>query len=237
MGEVLFVLEQNLTSQKEKLTPQEENILQTCKSKAVRDFTVGSLVGGAIAWAATSKLSKFARVNFAGGAAAFLGFWKFGRSLDSCVDHILALDGTRLQRELANIISRQYRDNPSIMQYMHRHFYSEKVFDDSNSDKPILRWRYRNFFGDNVDHGQTRNESNSASSSDSPRDSDVKRAGQIPMNPVADAMEDPLDSIFGYMAPLEEIHHYSTSSSSSRASTGNRRRSQRRRRTHHHEDS
>lgn len=37
------------------------------------------------------------------GAAIILGFWKFGNSLDSSVDHILALDGTRMQSELANM--------------------------------------------------------------------------------------------------------------------------------------
>ncbi|CAK9160694.1 unnamed protein product [Ilex paraguariensis] len=30
-----------------------------------------------------------------------------------------------------------------------KHFYSEKVYDDSSSDQPKLRWRHRNFFADN----------------------------------------------------------------------------------------
>lgn len=48
------------------------------------------------------------------GAAVILGFWKFGNSLDSSVDHILELDGTRMQRELANMYV--------IMYYLLFHF-------------------------------------------------------------------------------------------------------------------
>ncbi|RVW55825.1 hypothetical protein CK203_075805 [Vitis vinifera] len=40
------------------------------------------------------------------------------------------------------------------MQLISNHFYSEKVFDDSTSDKPKLRWRHRNFFGDGASHNQ-----------------------------------------------------------------------------------
>nr|POF12490.1 hypothetical protein CFP56_51296 [Quercus suber] len=37
------------------------------------------------------------------GAAVCFGLWRFGRSLDSCVDQVLAIDGSRMQKELANI--------------------------------------------------------------------------------------------------------------------------------------
>lgn len=37
------------------------------------------------------------------GAAVVLGLWRFGMSLESCVDHILAIEGSRLQKELANM--------------------------------------------------------------------------------------------------------------------------------------
>ncbi|KAH8500326.1 hypothetical protein H0E87_015545 [Populus deltoides] len=121
MGEALFDLEQFLKSQKEALTLEEANILQTCKSKAVRQFTAGVITGAAVAWAesslstttayliicsilaATWKLSRFAQANISGGAAALFGFWRFNKSLDTCVDHILAMDGSRLQKELANM--------------------------------------------------------------------------------------------------------------------------------------
>ena len=32
------------------MTPQEANVLLTCKSKAVRDFTIGALAGASLAW-------------------------------------------------------------------------------------------------------------------------------------------------------------------------------------------
>lgn len=44
---------------------------------------------------------------------------------------------------------------------MSKHFYSERVFDDTTSDQPKIRWRYRNFFSDQVARGQSSNESNS----------------------------------------------------------------------------
>ncbi|KAG5219249.1 Mitochondrial intermediate peptidase [Salix suchowensis] len=98
MGEALFDLEQLLKSQKEALTLEEANILQTCKFKAVRQFTAGVITG-----ATTWKLSRFAQANISGGnAIKALDDCLF--SFDTCVDHILAMDGSRLQKELANII-------------------------------------------------------------------------------------------------------------------------------------
>ncbi|KAJ9182125.1 hypothetical protein P3X46_006151 [Hevea brasiliensis] len=241
MGEALVELEQVLRSQQGKLTPEEANVLLKCKSKAVWEFTAGVLIGGSVAWAAaTWKLSKFARVYLSGGAAAFFGMWRFNRAINSCLDHILDLDGSRIQRELANIFVNKHQDDPWTMKRMYRHFYSENVFDDSNSDKPILRWRYRNFFGDNVAYGQRMNDCDSQSDSHivSHDDSDSKKAHveskQVPMNPGADVMEDPLDSIFGSMAPVEEIHHLSASSTPARALTRCHRRSHRRHRMLHH---
>lgn len=40
---------------------------------------------------------------------------------------------------------KKYQDDPLIMQRVSKYFYSEEVYDDA-SDKPRLRWRYRNFF-------------------------------------------------------------------------------------------
>lgn len=74
------------------------------------------------------------------------------------------------------------------MKRMYRRFYSEKVFDDSNSDKPILRWRYRNFFGDHVAHDQRMNDSDLQSDSHavSHDDSDSKKvhveSKQVPVS-------------------------------------------------------
>lgn len=239
MGETLFDLEQVLRSQKETLTHQEMNVLQTCKSKAVRQFTFGVLTGATAAWAATWKLSWFARANISGGAAILLGFWRFSKSLDSGVDHILAMDGSRMQKELANIMVNKYQDDPWTMQHLNRRFYSEKVFDDSNLHRPIIRLQYRNSSGDNVANGQRTNDSDSHDASHS--DSDIKRADveskKVPMNLGAEVMEDPLESIFGFMAPVEEIHHLGTSGTSARVLNRSHKRSHRRHRMRHQEAS
>ncbi|XP_050219821.1 uncharacterized protein LOC126670195 isoform X2 [Mercurialis annua] len=240
MGEALVHLEQVLRSQ-DNLTSEEVNVLLTCKSKAIREFTSGALIGGSVALAATWKLSNFARAYLSVGAAAIAGMRGFNRSLNSCVDHILDLDGSRIQRELANIIVNKHQDDPWTMRRLNRHFYQERVFDDSSSDKPIIRWRYRNFFGENVGHAQSENDGDSMGDPHvSGNDSDSRKAPaeskQVRMNHDADVMEDPLDSIFGRMAAVEEIKHRSSSSTPAKANTrSHNRRAHRRRRLHHHE--
>lgn len=47
----------------------------------------------------------------------------------------------------------KYQSDPLLMKLISKHFYSEKIFDDSTSNTPKLRWRYRNFYSDNVVHG------------------------------------------------------------------------------------
>ena len=82
----------------------------------------------------------------------------------------------------------KYRNDPLKMELISKHFYSERVFDDSTSDHPKLRWRYRSFFGDNVAHGQKTHDQDSndnfnseshtdsytSARNDSKRDSDIK---------------------------------------------------------------
>ncbi|KAH1091444.1 hypothetical protein J1N35_018701 [Gossypium stocksii] len=245
MGDALFELEQNLRSRKEQLTRQEENIFQRCKSSALNNFTAGVIAGGGLVWAATWKLNRLLRVNLSGGAAVILGFWKFGNSLDLSVDHILALDGTRMQSELANIIVKKYRHDPWKMRLISKHFYLEEVFDDSTSG-PNVRWRYRNFFGDNVDqdqgtHRDSQDVSHKASPSDIHNNFDRKKTDlkseQVPVKSGFDLMADPLDCVFGYTVTSEEIHHSTPSSMSSRAKSRAHRRANRRRRWHHQEAS
>ncbi|TXG72073.1 hypothetical protein EZV62_000652 [Acer yangbiense] len=254
MGELLFDLEQVLRSKQVKLTSGEVNVLLTCKSKAVRDFTAGTLVGSGVAWLASRRLNKFFRVNLSAGAAVILGLWSFGRSMDLCVDHILAQDGSQMQKELANIIVNKYRDDPWRMKLISKHFFSEKVYDDSTSDQPKLRWRYKNYFSDNVTHGQETHESDSQDESHSDshnyssnkthsdhsnepisKKNDMVSKQTTPVNPGVGLMADPLDCVFGNQAAMEEIHHHSNSSMPSRVHTRNHRRYHRRHRIHRHE--
>ncbi|XP_022722521.1 uncharacterized protein LOC111279758 isoform X2 [Durio zibethinus] len=170
MAGALLELEADLRSRKQ-LTPQEDDIVQSYKFQAVDQFMAGIIAGGGLVWAATWKLHWLLRINLSGGAASILGLLRFDRSLYSSVDHILALDGTRMQRELANIIVKKYWHDPLKMQLISKHFYVEEVFDDSSSSGPRLRWRYRNFFNDNINQDQgTHDNSQDVSHNDIPSD-------------------------------------------------------------------
>ncbi|XP_038878006.1 uncharacterized protein LOC120070209 isoform X2 [Benincasa hispida] len=254
MGEALFHLEQVLRSKQNSLTIEEANLLQTCRSKAVRDFTLGGLIGGGVTWAGTWRLNKFIRLNLSGGAAALCGLWRFSLSLTSCVDHILALHGSRMQKELANIVVTRYHNDPRAMQLISKHFYYEEVFDDSTLDRPKIRWRSRNFFSDDVAHAQrtpdndpkdnlhgnshhdSSNRDSSAYQSDSYGDPDDK-GNALELKPVltkpgTDATTtDPLDCIFGTLAreEEEEIQHSSASSPSPKSHSRSRRYNRRHR--------
>ncbi|XP_048235037.1 uncharacterized protein LOC8280906 isoform X2 [Ricinus communis] len=196
----------------EKLTPKEESVLRACEFKAVRGLMNGALIGGTVAFAATRKLDRFSQVFLSVGVAGLLGL------------------------EIFDSIVNKHQDNPWTMQRMHRLFYQEKVFDDSSLDKPILKWRYRNFFGNDCVHGRRTNYSDSHVLHNYSDSKEVPLAAkQVPMNPDVDMMEDPLDSIFGHMAPMEEIRHLSSSSTPSRADTRSHRRSRRRRRLQNYE--
>ncbi|XP_031398670.1 uncharacterized protein LOC116209226 isoform X1 [Punica granatum] len=264
MGDALVDLEQVLVS-KQDLTRAEANIMLACKARAIKDFTVGACVGSGVVWAASVAtrrfLTRWQRINLTGGAAVFLGLWKFGKSLDSSVDNILALEGSRMQRELASIIVKKYQDNPRKMHLISKHFYSEEVFDDSTPDKPKLRWRYRNFFSDNVAHGQSTSETDTKNVSDQPYHSrshwnpqnkpqinssnspnshgteetklEVRRS---PINAGVDMMGDPLVYVFGESTTKEEIHLPTTSAASSKAQASRSRRRSHRRRRRHQED-
>lgn len=252
----LFDLDEVLRAKQVKLTPSEVNFLAAWKSKARKDFYTGSLVGGTIMWAATWRLRKIYQTELSIGAAIGLGFWRCSKSLDSCVDYVLSLEGSRLQHELANIMAKKYGDDPSKMKILSKHFYSEKVYDDSVSG-PKLRWRFRNFFSDHgtldhktndddsYGHSQGNNDSQtpSHSHSDSQPDSFNKThlgSKQSLVSASSNSMSesDPLDSLFGdALSPMEEIPVTNTPSTPTRASSRSHRRSHRRRRMRHHEDS
>ncbi|KAI6693255.1 hypothetical protein NL676_020965 [Syzygium grande] len=158
MAEALIELEQVLRSKKVTMTLEEANLLSACKSKALDNFAYGIGLTSGIVWAATGRLNHLLRVSLSVGSAFACGIWRLSKSLDSCADHILALHGSRMQEELANIIVRKYHHDPGKMRLLARHFYSEQVFDDSTSDQPRLRWRYRNSYSDGVAYGQQTHE-------------------------------------------------------------------------------
>ncbi|KAL2508847.1 hypothetical protein Fot_32494 [Forsythia ovata] len=230
MGEALFDLEKILRSRQEKLTSQEANILLACKAQAMRDFTIGFGGGSAFTWLATRRLSNLFRFNITLGAAAICGLWKFGRSLDSCIEHILSLEGSRMQRELANVMLKKYHRDPWVMQHLSKHFYSEEVYDDSSADQPKVRWRFRNYFGDNVVHSQTTSNSEETDLENNNLKKTSRDSPKNYMNAAGVAMENPFDCIFGLPASIEEIPHPDTPGTSSRRQRRIQKRSHRRHR-------
>ncbi|KAK7401615.1 hypothetical protein VNO78_13231 [Psophocarpus tetragonolobus] len=257
MGEALVDLEQVLMSKKKQLTPEEENVLPSCKYKAVRDLTAGALAGGTATWAATWKLSKPFRINLSAGIGACCGLWIFSRSLYSSADQILTMNGSILQRELVNIIVTKYKNDPSLMQLVSKHFYSERIFDDSTSNNPKFGFRYRNFSSEIPVHGHEGHDDESYDKSEdhSHYNSNVKSQGRsesvayskrtnfetkrtfINAASSGDATleVDPLDCLFGYGNSVEETDH---SNSPNKPSTihNRARRYHRRRRVRNREE-
>ncbi|KAG9451980.1 hypothetical protein H6P81_004884 [Aristolochia fimbriata] len=232
MGDLLAELEFTLRSRKEQLTAGEEQILQTCKAKAIRGFTFGACVASGVTWAATRKLSLGHRLNYSGGAAIASGMWSFNRSLRSCAEQILELDGTRMQMVLTNIILTKYRDDPRKIRILNKHFYPEEVFVDSNPEQPFVRWRHRNAFGEISTQGMPDSALSQKTEDLESRPSTTNSPPPLSqMKQVDDVIVDPLDCIFGDVGPLEEIQNSTT------GSTHTRRRHKRahRRRQHHSE--
>ncbi|CAI9778914.1 unnamed protein product [Fraxinus pennsylvanica] len=235
MGEALYDLEKILRSRQEKLTSQEANTLLACKAQAMRGFTIGFGGGSVCTWLATQRLGNLFRFNLTLGAAAICGLWKFGRSLDSCIEHILSLEGSRMQRELANVMLKKYHRDPWVMERLSKHFYSEEVYDDSLADQPKVRWRFRNYFGDNVAHPQTTSNSEETDTEKNNLKKSSREAPKNYMNATVDAMENPFDCIFGLPARVEEIPHPDTSGTLSKRQRRIQKRSHRRHRKLHQE--
>ncbi|MED6145412.1 hypothetical protein PIB30_024921 [Stylosanthes scabra] len=264
MADPLFELEQVVLFKREKLTAEEAILLRSWQYKGLGDFTITALAGGAATWAATWKLRKPLRAQISAGAGFVLGQWMLRRSVYSSVDQILSMDGSILQKELANLLVTKYQNSPDLTmkRLISKHFYSERIFDDSNPNTAKLRWRYRNFFSDNAVHGQrahdndndsdsnakTQDNSPNVSRNDSPgysknvndSESPNLEARRIFTKAVPDTMTelDPVDSLFDDGPPQEEITHPNPNSPNKPSATHDRshRRSRRRRRMRNHED-
>ncbi|OVA15500.1 hypothetical protein BVC80_9035g14 [Macleaya cordata] len=225
--------------QKYKLTPAEEDIIQTCKARAIRDFTLTAFVTSGVVWTATRRLGYGYRINLCGGAGIFSGMWLFDRSLNSCLDNILSLEGSRMQSELAKILLTKHRDNPWTMKIIKKHFYPEKVFDDSSLDKPISRWRFRNYYGDSAAESQRSNDSETY---DTNTDLEPKQftdpspmQSLLQMSSSAEVTADPFDCVFGYPEAREEIRHPDTTEVSPKRRIRSHKRTHRQHRTRHTE--
>ncbi|PIA31733.1 hypothetical protein AQUCO_04900197v1 [Aquilegia coerulea] len=224
MGEALFELEQVLRSKK--ITVEEEDLLSMCKGKAVKNFTFSSLISSAIAWTALRKFGYGFRVNVTGGVGLITGMWRFDKALYSCVENILAMDGTRLQAELTNV----------SMQHIRKHFYLENVFDDFTSERPKIRWRQRNYFSDNVAFSQRSHDNDTNDDSTHLEMKQPPEPKQFSVQPTIELSSDPLGCVLGYSVPLEEIHHPATTTeNATKRRARSHKRSHRRHRTRHAE--
>ncbi|KAM0014456.1 hypothetical protein Hdeb2414_s0035g00727731 [Helianthus debilis subsp. tardiflorus] len=237
MAESLIDLEQvlRIRSKQEKLTSQEANFLMAWKGNTLQQLTVGACAGGALAWSVTGNLNRMLRINLAGGAAALTAAWRFKRSVNSCIEQILSMDGSRMQRELANIILKRYPNHPVTTKLISKRFYCENVFDDSASDIPKLRWRFRNTFVESPPHPQTTD--NHESHVDDDDDAKIgPELKPVPMNGGFVAMENPFDCVFGLPPSVEEIRRPVTAKSTRKHNNRKQRRSQRRHHAHHQDD-
>ncbi|XP_071729738.1 uncharacterized protein [Rutidosis leptorrhynchoides] len=232
MAESLIDLENVLRSKKEKLSSQEANFLMTWKEKTLQQLTVGAVAGGAIAWSVTGRFHRFLRINVAGGAAAITASWRFRRSVNSCVEQILCMDGTVIQKELANIMLRRYPQHPMTTKLISTRFYCENVYDDTTSNIPKSRWRFRNNFVESAAHPQQVDKNESYDHND--KTSSERKP--IPMSSGFASMENPLDCVFGLPKSVEEIKRPVPVASTKKVSRKHRRRSQRRHRTHDEDD-
>ncbi|KAK9076916.1 hypothetical protein SSX86_005251 [Deinandra increscens subsp. villosa] len=230
MAESLIDLEQVLRSKQQvKLTSKEVNFLMTWKDNTLQQLAVGACAGGAIAWSATGNLSRMLRINLAGGAAAMTAAWRFRRSVNSCIEQILCMDGSLMQRELANIMLKRYPNHPMTTKLVSKRFYCENVFDDSTSDIPKSRWRFRNTFVESPPHPQ-RTDNHESYDHDAKVGPDLK---PVPINNGFVAMENPFDCIFGVPPSVEEIRRPVTPR---KHSNRRQRRSQRRHHSSHQDD-
>ncbi|KAL6498954.1 hypothetical protein OROGR_028132 [Orobanche gracilis] len=233
----LLDLEQTIRSKRELVTRQEANVLMAWRGRAVRDFTVGFCGGSVVTWLATRRLSNLFRINLTLGAGAAYGIWRFGRSVQSSIQHVLSLERSRIQRELAIIMLTKYYRDPRVLPYLSKYFFKEEVYDDTSVDRPTSSWRYRNFSGETVDHSQsTSYNSDETRSDENGVEKTTMEPNQVHVNSAGDAMENPFDLIFGISESAESVANTVEISSLSRKESRKEKRSRRRHRRHHHQE-
>ncbi|KAL3642010.1 hypothetical protein CASFOL_012825 [Castilleja foliolosa] len=236
MGDALIELEQVLRSRKVPLTLQESNVLMAWRAQSIRDFTLGFSGVSFVTWLATQRLRTLFRFNLALGAGAACGFWRFGRSVQSSVQHILSLEGSRIQRELGTIMLKRHHHNPWAMQHLSKHFYSEEVYTDSSVDKPMFRWRYRNVSGEPINHYESTYYGDKTDSNENDTKMTTLEPKQVHVNAAGNPLGDPFDLIFGLSESAENVAKPVELSTLSRKQKRKEKRSHRKHRRHHHQE-
>ncbi|XP_064999484.1 uncharacterized protein LOC135633666 isoform X3 [Musa acuminata AAA Group] len=140
----------------------------------------------------TRRLTRALRFNLSLGSGTFLGMWGFDRSLSSCIDRMMQLEGSRIQRELANIILAKHANEASSVKLVSKHFFPEQVFSDLNPDESIFRWRLRNLYIDSTASQGTQRIEDGGDHDIQPNQSTFQGSH------VGDMTAYPLDCVFGY---------------------------------------
>ncbi|KAM7277616.1 hypothetical protein ACFE04_004750 [Oxalis oulophora] len=181
----------------------------------------------------TKALKDFMYGTVFGGTLAFIATWKLKNSLQYNLSIAAGLFcGSRgFSRSLDSCV----KDIVSQ---------DEKVYDDSTSEQPKLRLRYRSYFSDNVVLGQKThdleddenapNNSPEEFSNDSiPKDTIGRKTAFVsrhaPANAGLSINTDPVNDIFGFTETLEESNRTSTSSTQTKVHGHSHKRSRRRR--------
>ncbi|XP_047332106.1 uncharacterized protein LOC124935731 [Impatiens glandulifera] len=234
MAAALLELEQILLSKQVPLTGQESNILMNYKANCLKDLIIGGGAGGIVSWIATGMLNAVIRINVVAGVAAATGVWKFHKTVDSCVEDIISLNGSKIQQLMGNIILENHTNDPWLMQLINKHFYVEKVYDDSSSRQPKLRWRYRNFYiSDDAQFSAAHD-----SSFDDPKAEEIAdQPKKIFDNPIGFAFVNVLDCIYGLPGATIGEETVSGSAVKRESHSHHRRYHRRHRKRNYHEGS
>ncbi|VVA90082.1 unnamed protein product [Arabis nemorensis] len=213
--------------EQEKITHEEASALLSCHFKVLGTAGLASGVGGGLGWQVAKRLKMLTglgRFAIAVGVATVsfsVAFdWSASTTAVSCLDHILRQDGTRLQRELVNVLVRSNKGEAWRWQLMSKNFYPESVYGDEG-DKPHMRWRRRTTFTeiaasyDDVNEAKPQRNPNGLPNPHNrsiSRGSDVSKTkpmlqnSSVTGNSDGEIVEgDALDIVFGGSEPTESI--------------------------------
>ncbi|KAJ1687356.1 hypothetical protein LUZ63_018746 [Rhynchospora breviuscula] len=215
-----FLLElHRVLESKGKLSKWEKELFKSIAFSAVTDFFKGAVGSISVVWPAFWAIPTISRLTLSTVAGIVAGNWYGCRTIGASIDRSLGLQGTRVQRELASLILTEYKDDKSLQMLMRKHFYSEQVFRDVNSEVPVFLWRPRNTYVEfslsqnqieadgvelnqkNRQHEPTTEKSDTtphSQKSDYSENSSLHEKQNTTRNHNWDLFVDPLESIFGY---------------------------------------
>ncbi|KAK8933823.1 hypothetical protein KSP39_PZI015395 [Platanthera zijinensis] len=215
MADALLLLSEALRSKtgEDKMTPSERQLIYNCLAKMTKNFFVGAAVSSALVYRATRRFGHWHSIFLSAGPALFVGNLVFNRSGNACLDQILNIEGSRMQRELADIILRNFWKNPSRMRLVQKHFYPEFVFTDLSPDKALVKLRARNIYLDGTaserieDHSINEDDDNAETQSFGESTSNLDAVNTFQNDLDGDFLADPLDCIFGIQQQSQDICH------------------------------